>query len=124
MAARPGGARARRALVTVRSEREIDRLFRQGKRSTDELLTVFAGDTVDRSVDGGRLAFIAGRRVGGAVARNRAKRVMREAVRRVGGPWPGSDVVLVARQATGSAPAERLDRAVRDHARRLGVSGK
>lgn len=120
----PGGAAARRARVTVRFQREIDTLFRRGARSTDELLTVFSADTLDPTVDSGRLAFIAGRRVGGAVARNRSKRVMREAVRRAGGPWRGMDVVMVARQGTGSASAERLDRSVGAHLRRLGVSGK
>ena len=32
--------------------------------------------------------------------RNRAKRVLREAARAVGGPWEGFDVVLMAKAAT------------------------
>ncbi|MDX1510421.1 MAG: ribonuclease P protein component [Nitriliruptorales bacterium] len=48
--------------------------------------------------DGGppRLTVVASRRVGTAVARNRAKRLLREAARHL--VWPaGTDVVLVAR---------------------------
>ena len=45
-----------------------------------------------------RVAVVASRRIGSAVARNRAKRLLREASRHVA--WsPGTDVVLVARGA-------------------------
>ncbi len=45
-----------------------------------------------------RAAVVAGRRIGGAVVRNRAKRLLREAVRReeIKAGW---DVMLVARSA-------------------------
>lgn len=47
---------------------------------------------------GVRLTVVASRRVGGAVRRNRAKRLLREAARTLA--WtPGHDVVLVARAA-------------------------
>lgn len=46
----------------------------------------------------GRVAFIAGKKLGNAVWRNRAKRRMREACREVGGPFPGYDVAFVARK--------------------------
>ena len=46
----------------------------------------------------GRVAFIAGKKLGNAVWRNRAKRRMREACRQAGGPFPGYDVAFVARK--------------------------
>ncbi len=111
----------RRALVTVRSSREIDELFKRGARSADGLLTVFVADSPAGFGDSGRLAFIAGRKVGHAVARNRCKRVMREAVRRAHGPWHGKDVALLARPAVTEAAAYELDRSLRGHLDRLGV---
>jgi ribonuclease P protein component len=107
-------------LVTVRSPREIDELFRRGARSGDELLTVFVADSAGPEGTG-RLAFIAGRKVGNAVARNRCKRVMREAVRRAGAPWAGLDVALVARRTTTEASADRIESSLLAHLRRLGV---
>ena len=44
-----------------------------------------------------RAAFVCGRRVGGAVARNRGRRLLREAWRSVAARAEGFDVVFVAR---------------------------
>ena len=115
------GESPRRALVTVRSSREIDELFQQGARSADDLLTVFAADSPSEYSDTGRIAFIAGKKLGGAVARNRSKRVLRETARSAGGPWPGKDVMLVARPATRVSSPEDLERSLLRHLRRLEV---
>lgn len=57
----------------------------------------------------GGLAVIVGRRVGGAVQRNRARRILREAWRRVASQAPADhDAVLVARPAIGGASTEDL----------------
>ena len=65
-----------------------------------------------------RLGLSVGRRVGGAVTRNRIKRRLRDAFRAVAADWPhdspGLDLVLVARSPRlepMSALIERLDRA-------------
>lgn len=57
--------------------------------------------------------FVAGRKLGNAVVRNRCKRVMREAARRGGAPWAGKDVALMARVGTATAAPDELDAAVR-----------
>lgn len=65
--------------------------------------------------------FVAGKRLGGAVWRNRAKRVMRDAVRRAGGPWAGFDVALVATRETAQAAPGELDSSLGQALRRSGV---
>jgi ribonuclease P protein component len=116
------GERRRRALVTVRSSREIDLIFSEGARSVDDLLAVFIADSPSRFAESGRLAFIAGKKLGNAVVRNRSKRVLREAARRAGAPWSGRDVAVVARSGLRSASAEEIDRSLARHLGRLGVA--
>jgi ribonuclease P protein component len=85
---------------TIRSGRDIARIVRSPRQRAGRLLVVHADR---RGAPGGpRVAVIASRRVGGAVRRNRAKRLLREAVRHL--PLrPGTDVVLVARHRCGDS---------------------
>ena len=69
-------------------------VIRSGRRATGKLVVVYVvpGDRLTRA------AFVCGRRVGGAVVRNRGRRLLREAWRRVETRAQGSfDVVFVAR---------------------------
>jgi ribonuclease P protein component len=57
----------------------------------------------------GSVAFVAGRRIGGAVVRNRARRILRAAWREASpGSEPGFDVAVVARGAIRGAKAQDL----------------
>ena len=77
----------------------IAAVVRARQQRAGQLLAVHVVPT-DRSRT--RLAVVASRRVGGAVQRNRAKRLLREAARSLA--WrPGLDVVLVARAAAAGA---------------------
>ena len=106
---------------TIRSSREIDVMFRTATRRSDELLVVLAKRPTEGRGPSGRVACIAGRKTGNAVNRSRAKRVLREAVIRAGGPWPGWDVALVATAATAGAGAAVLDASLGRHLGALGV---
>lgn len=87
-------------LDRLRSSQDIQAVFRGPDKRAGRLLVVHARLRPDAATT--RVAVIASRRVGTAVARNRAKRLLREAVRQQA--WrPGLDVVLVARGPAASA---------------------
>jgi ribonuclease P protein component len=70
-----------------------------------------------------RLGFTATKKIGNAVARNRAKRRLREAARLTLGVAPpkGWDLVLVARDATGARDWQKLLGDLRGALRQAGV---
>jgi ribonuclease P protein component len=67
-------------------------------------------------------AFVAGRRVGGAVKRNRARRVLREAWRRLGLGVSQSHIVFVAKGGVLGVTSRELEAEMRDLLGRLGVT--
>jgi ribonuclease P protein component len=106
---------------TLKASNEIDALFKAGRRGSTDLVVVLSADTPTRRGPEGRVVFVAGKKLGSAVVRNRCKRVLREAVRRAGGPWTGSDVAVVARVKAGTASPAALDAALHEGLRKAGV---
>jgi ribonuclease P protein component len=77
---------------------EFERVYRQGRSSANRHLVLYAFPNAD--ANGPRLGLSVSRKVGGAVERNRVKRLLREAFARAEPALePDQDVVLVARPA-------------------------
>lgn len=108
--------------TTITSSREIDRVFGSGKRIAHPLLVALVIETPDGRGPQGRVAFIAGKKTGNAVRRNRSKRVLRASVHRVRADWAGYDVALIARGGTAHASTQELDAALRGILARAGIS--
>ncbi len=69
-----------------------------------------------------RIGVVAGRKLGTAVVRNRAKRLLREAVRRLYTHLlPGWDLILIARPAILGAKEPQVEAALEQVAREAGI---
>ena len=90
--------------LSLRTSSQFQQVFRHGShRRSGGLVVVQAPGPVGPP----RVGFVVGRKVGGAVQRNRAKRRLREAARKA--PLQqGTDYVIVASAAVVDTPFDRL----------------
>lgn len=96
----------------------ISAVHARGRSIANDLLAL---RTLPNGLDYSRFCFIAGKRVGNAVIRNRTKRRLRELARAM--PIaPGWDAILIARRGAGAADFARLERAVRNLWRRSNIA--
>lgn len=90
-----GSAAASNQLNTIKKNSEFQLVFEKGHSIHGKYLVVYF---LHNSFDYNRFGFCAGKKLGSAVRRNRVKRRLREAVRRIvlpkGSAW---DIILVAR---------------------------
>jgi ribonuclease P protein component len=94
----------------LRRPADFKQLRQYGRRWNHPLATLIVHRT-DQPIS--RFAFSASKRVGNAVIRNRAKRLLREAVRvHMSNYKTGRDCLFVARQATAQAAFEDVEKAV------------
>lgn len=81
---------------------EFDRVYREGASHATRHLVLYSFPRGDDEGEGVRLGVSASRKIGGAVERNRAKRMLREAFWDLAERLPaGWDYVLVARPEIG-----------------------
>ena len=125
-----GTAPRRRARITRSGD--FDAVYRRGRSAANRHLVVYAFSRDDRPADApARLGLSVSRKVGGAVERNRVKRVLREQFAGLVPGLPGGlDVVVIARpgsaeyleergsEALGARLAELAERATRPPAER------
>ena len=112
-------------MLRLQSAKDIERVWREGRSHAHPLAVLI---TCPRLAEGGvalpptRCGFVAGKKVGSAVARNRAKRLLREAVRsRPEAVTVGWDLVFVARPRLAKATLHQAQIAVSQLLKRANV---
>ena len=92
----------------LKKARDFQHVRRQGRSAGTALLTLgWAANDLERC----RLGYAIGKRIGGAVIRNRIKRRLREIMRlqiKAGHLAPGYDLVLIARPGAAQASYQQL----------------
>lgn len=106
---------------TIASSAEISNLFAKGKRSHTPYFTLIVLRNESQHDRNGRVAFIAGKKLGNAVWRNAAKRRMREICRESGGPWMGCDVIFLAKSNIMKATYSKVLTACADAVKKGGL---
>ena len=105
--------RARRKRRRLSRSGEFERVYREGRSHASRHLVVYAFPRAEEADREPRLGVSVGRKVGGAVERNRMKRLLREAF------WASAeelrdahDFVIVARPAAGELARQGGERAI------------
>jgi ribonuclease P protein component len=103
----------------LRRSAEFERMRAEGRSWRHPLLTV---SVAPNQLDHNRYGFIASRRLGGAVVRNRTRRVLRDIVRKLNPTLrSGFDVVIIARDEIVSQPYSKVLEALGGLLRRAGL---
>ena len=119
-APRPGCGLSRRQRVTRTAE--FDEAYRQNRKFVGRFMVLYVRTGAGADL---RLGVVSSRKVGGAVERNRARRLIRETYRRQRAGLQGAaDVVLIARAAIARARPDDLAADFGDLALRAGLRAR
>lgn len=95
----------------LRYKRDFDRLYSKGRSSGDKYIVIFH---ISNGQSYSRKAFLASKKVGGAVVRNRARRLMKESFRKLEQDIkPGKDILFIARRTITNAGQAEVEASMR-----------
>ena len=114
---KPGEETGLQHTTTLQENREFRRTYYKGKSCTTSVVVLYVLKNHRKQ---NRIGLTATKKVGGAVERNRARRVLREAYRLLEEQFPvGYDYVFVARTKTAYVKTPEVMRAMQSALRKL-----
>ena len=103
----------------IRRRAEFQRVFDAGRRAHGRYLTIIAAPAPGPD---SRIGIVASKKLGGAVVRNRAKRLIREMFRTQIGPERASDLVVIPKASALQVEAGEVVNDYKTALRRLSLS--
>ena len=103
----------------LRRKEDFDALYRKGKSAGSRYVVVLC---LKNDLDFNRKAFLASKKVGNSVSRNRARRLMKEAFRATEAALPtGYDILLIARNTIADAKCDDVVKSLKNAYKRAGL---
>lgn len=105
---------------TLNRNHQFRLIYKKGKSRVHPILVTYA---MKNRMGKARMAVVSSKKIGNAVSRNRARRVVRAAYRACGGIPAGWDVVFVCRTKTAFVKSTAIVPVIRGHLRELLACG-
>ena len=100
-----------RSELTLRKQRDFSRVYNRGSSRGSRYVVILYREN---GLGYTRTAFVASKKVGNAVTRNRARRLMREAYRSLeSGIVKGFDIIFVARNTIAGCKEDEVERVMK-----------
>jgi ribonuclease P protein component len=103
----------------LRRQKDFDRLYKKGRSfGSKHLVLIYRPNGLAYN----RLAFLASKKVGNSVRRNRARRLMKESFRLYSGNIPeGFDILFIARASIGESKRQDVQRSLASVLKKSGL---
>ncbi len=103
----------------LRNQKDFDRLYNKGKSSGSRYVVLLY---LKNGLSCKRKAFLASKKVGNSVQRNRARRLMKESYRQIEGFLPdGYDLLFIARNTINDSKCADVKKSIEAAAKRAGL---
>ena len=103
----------------LRNQADFNAVYNRGRSVGDKYVVVIY---LKNDLDHNRTGFLASKKVGNSVRRNRARRLIKESYRRFRDDIPtGYDIVIIARNTITDRSFSEVDRSLRNAFRRTGI---
>ena len=106
----------------LRKKTDFDSIYKRGKSVGDRFVVLFYRPN---GLAYNRTGFLASKKVGNSVQRNRAKRLMKESYRKMEGKLPtGYDFIIIARNTINGKKCAEVEKSLYSAFKRTGVRKK
>lgn len=103
----------------LRNDKDFSKIYKRGKSVGDRYVVLFYRKN---GLSYNRTGFLASKKVGNSVQRNRAKRLMKESYRKLEGTLPtGYDFILIARNTINGKKCAEVEKSLYSAFKRTGV---